>query len=242
MLIPGLDEHPDFVLERSHTVKPTVAQAMRLQDAEPAFDPIESGTVKWDEVNNNPFVIALQPFAALLTAGQGGVPDIGQSRHRLAKGIIEMGRQVVADVVQRRGGGLLLNMLRKDRNKRLGVMVGGAAVEDLTGGVVHESDPVRGPMTVIAVIDLETAVLPRQIRRVARNRLQTRTFVETKQIGMAGVVHGENMRSFGKEVGIDQMHEIDPFVRLETVVVKNPHQGAMVKFHGATRKVCFRPT
>ncbi len=68
-------------------------------------------------------------------------------------------------------------------------MVGGTAMEDMAGVVIHESNQISCSMTVIAIIDFETAVTPWQIRHVAGNRLQTRTFVETKQIGIPSVVH-----------------------------------------------------
>ena len=69
-LIPGFDESMNVLAELFDREEVIVFQALAFEDTEPYLNHVQPGGMEGNEVNDNAFVLRLQPLAAF-SAGLG---------------------------------------------------------------------------------------------------------------------------------------------------------------------------
>ncbi len=69
-LVPGFNESEDIFAKLVNREEVTVLEAFAFENAEPDLYHVHPGGMEGDEVNNNAFILRLQPLAALGTGFQ----------------------------------------------------------------------------------------------------------------------------------------------------------------------------
>lgn len=125
--IPGLNESVDVARELLNRAEVAVAETLASEDAEPDFRHIQPGGVEREEVNDDAFVIGLEPRAALLARFQVRIvhpTEIGYRLHEVV--IIVMRGKIVHDVMKGRLVRKRCDMIAEDLDERVPIVIRGA--------------------------------------------------------------------------------------------------------------------
>ena len=105
--------------------------------------------MKRNEVDDNTLVIRLKPPATLCAGLQERVGNIAQLRDGFTKLFMEMGTQVIHDVVKRSVGRECGDMLFEHADQRPGVVILGASAEDFPVFWIEKGQKVYGTITFV---------------------------------------------------------------------------------------------
>ena len=136
-----------------------------------------------------------------------------------------MSGEVVHHIVECFGLREPSRMVAEYLQKGVGFMVGPALKMYLAFGVLEKGEHVHGPVTdILELLKAFAHPVGLYIRRQPLENLDTRTFIEEKQVRGWVAVEIEQMLHFWKEVRIGDLQKITRLVWLQSMALQNTMQ------------------
>lgn len=178
------------------------------------------------EVDDEAFVVGLEPGASFGSGLQRRVGDAGQLGYGVAERVVVVGGEVVHDVVDDRIGRQGTDLGGEDAAEGFAAVVGDTLAKDAAGSRIEEGQQIGDAVaSVVEVAAPRLVGLGGQIRAEALQGLDAGAFVETEQVLWGVEVQRQQMVHLGEEVGIRDLQIVAPPMRTERVVLQDAMHG-----------------
>lgn len=225
-LVPGFDKGDDVFTELFNRKEVGVFEAFAFEDAKPYLNHVQPGGVEGNEVDDNSFVLRLQPFSAFRAGSQGRIWYSAELGHGLAEIVVEVGAEIVHDVVKMRIRRMHSDVGGENATEGMSVMIVRTLAIDLTGCRIQKGEQIGGAVTyIVEVLQYRQIGGCGQVRREAFERLDASAFIEAVQVLGWIQIAVNNVVHLGEEIRIGDLQVVFAPVRLQRMLQKDSLYG-----------------